>query len=295
MIEKPSILITSTGRTGTEFFAKLFADILPNCTSLHEPDIFKFTGVENKFAQYTRQIQRAGIWRMIFLKSLGQWTLVKLSDARFTDRLDYHQAVKNLEKQRAGFISKAPGSVYIESNLGYYGLLDVMPDVFENHRVIYIVRNGHDWIRSMLNWGEVYGKRGIRRLISHQWPVASDIPDDPFAEKWHTLSRFDQLCWAWARLNEFALNAISKNPNARVFRFESIFTEKDRYQYLNDLLTFATSIPGIDAERIGPTDGWLEKKIHQSADGFPAWDQWTKEQKNQFEQICGPLMEKLGY
>jgi hypothetical protein len=295
MIEKPSILITSIGRTGTEFFAKLFADILQDCTSLHEPDIFKFTGVENKLEHYSQQTQRAGIWRMLFLKALGKWTLVKLSDSRFIGTLDYRKATQELYNQRLGFISKMPGDVYVESNLGYYGLIDVMPEVFKNHRAIYIVRDGRDWIRSMFNWGEVYGKQGIRKWISHKWPAATDVPGDPFAEKWDSLSRFDQLCWAWTRLNEFALNSISKNPNARLWHFEDIFTGEKRYEYLNNLVAFSTSMPGIGPERLNATDGWLERRIHQSSDGFPAWEKWTAEQKAQFEKTCSPLMEKLGY
>ncbi len=296
MIEKPSILITSTGRTGTEFFAKLFADIIPNCTSLHEPDIFKFNGVEKRLAYYRQQTQRAGIWRMFFLKAIGKWNLAKLSDSRVLGHLSYHQSVSNLQDQRIGFITKMPGTVYIEANLGYYGLLDVIPDVFKHHKEIYIIRDGRNWVRSMVNWGEVYGKKGIRKYFSHRWPAASDIPDDPYAEKWDNLSRFEKLCWAWTKLNGYALNSISKNPHVRVFHFERIFSGEERYQYLNDLVTFATSLPGIDHELIiGKTNGWLEQKIHQSSNEFPGWEKWTTEQRHQFEKMCGQLMEELGY
>lgn len=296
MIEKPTIVITSTGRTGTEFFAKLFADILPNCTSLHEPDIFKFNGVENRFEHYRQQTRRAGVWKMLLLKALGKWTLVKLSDARFLGKMKYEQAKKELDIQRASFIAKMPGDVYVESNLGYYGLLDVMPGAFKNHRTIYIVRDGRDWVRSMLNWGEVYGKRGLaRQLIAHKWPTAVDFPDDPLTKQWNTASRFTKLCWAWAKLNEFSFNSVSQNQNAQLFHFEKIFFGEERYQYLNNLLGFAISFPGMNLQPIGATNGWLEKKIHQSSDGFPSWEKWTVEEKKQFEQICGPLMEKLGY
>jgi hypothetical protein len=295
-IEKPTILVTSIGRTGTEFFSRFFADIIPDCTSLHEPNTIVVTNhIDNRFEQYIQQVRRAGIWRMVFLKALGKWDLAKLSDSRFLGTLSHHQVVNNLHGQRMNFISKMPGSVYVEANLGYYGLLDVIPDVFKHHKEIYIVRDGRNWVRSMLNWGEFYWKTGIRKYISHKWPTASDIPGDLYAEKWHNLSRFEKLCWAWTKLNEYALETAGKNPHARVFHFEKIFLEEDRYEYLNDLVGFATSLPGIDPQYIGVTDGWLEKKIHQSSEKFPGWEKWTAEQKRQFEQMCGPLMEKLGY
>src|SRR5258705_6636560 len=163
MIEKSVILVTSIGRTGTEFFAKLFADIVPSCTSLHEPDIIKFSGVKNGFEHYNQQIRRAGFWRIVILKALGRWTLAKLSDTKLQGTLSLSEAAKNLHTQRNEFISRMPGSVYVESNLGYYGLLDVIPYVFKNYRTIYIVRDGRDWVRSMMNWGEVYGNGGIRK------------------------------------------------------------------------------------------------------------------------------------
>jgi hypothetical protein len=295
MIEKPTILVTSIGRTGTEFFAELFANIMPNCTSLHEPDIIKFPGVKNRFIHYSQQIQRAGFWRIIVLKALGKWTLANVSDSRFLGNLNLSEATKTLHSQRKDFVSKLPGSIYVESNLGYYGLLEVIPHVFKNHRTIFIVRDGRDWVRSTLNWGEVYGKVGMRKIFAHKWPTAKDVKDDEYATRWDDFSRFEKLCWAWSRLNNYALNTISENPNAQVYKFESIFLDENRYQNLNDLLSFTVSLPGMDPESLGSTSGWLERKIHQSSNGFPEWKQWTSDQKSKFHEICGPQMERLGY
>jgi hypothetical protein len=294
MIKKPAILITSLGRTGTEFFAKFFEDILPNAASLHEPDIFQSTR-EDKLAHYMRQVRQAGIRRMFILKALGLWTLVKLSDARFTGNLSSEQAIKKLHFQRHGFIDQLPGNYYVEANIGYYGLLDITPNVFENHRAVFIVRDGRDWIRSHMNWGEFYGKSGLRKLISHNWPTARELPNDPHHDKWDGYTRFEKLCWAWARLNEYALHTMADKPHVRLFQFEKIFSGDSRYQTLNELVEFTTSQPGMDKTHLGSTRGWLERKIHQSSEGFPEWGEWTKNQKNQFEQICGRLMDNLGY
>jgi hypothetical protein len=232
---------------------------------------------------------------MIFLKALGRWTLANISDARFRGTLEKKEAAHRLYLQRMDFVHDAPGSVYVESNLGYYGILDVVPDVFGSYRAIYIVRDGRDWVRSMLNWGEVYGNRGIRNFLAHKWPTAKDAPGEALAKDWDRLSRFDQLCWAWARLNEFALKRLESNPHARLFHFEKIFAGEQRYACLDDLVSFATSMPGVDAARIGSTSGWLERKIHESASKFPGWEGWSEDQKKRFEELCGPLMNRLGY
>ena len=295
MIRKPTIIVTSIGRTGTEFFAKFFSDILPNSTSLHEPDIFQNTGVKNKFGHYVGQVRRAGIWRMGVLKALGKWTLVKLSDARFTGRIDQQNAVRELNFHRRDFVAHMPGAVYVEANIGYYGLLDIMPSVFEHHKAIYIVRDGRDWVQSHMNWGEFYGKHGLRRLISHSWPGAKDLRADSYASEWDGFSRFERLCWAWSKMNEYALDTIANNSQVRLYRFEEIFSGEQRYRTLDELVAFATSIPGCGTIEHNRTDGWLERRIHQSPTGFPAWDQWTADETRQFDRLCGKLMSRLGY
>lgn len=294
-ITKPAILITSIGRTGTQFFARLFAELLPDSTTLHEPDIFQNTGVESPLAHYLLQVRRAGIWRMLFLKALGKWTLVSVSDSRFLGRLDEGGAVRRLIAQRKAFVEEMPGSAYVESNIGYYGLLDIIPAAFGEHRAIYIVRDGRDWVRSHMNLGEFYGKRGFRKLISHNWPTASEVAQDPYAQEWHGFSRFEKLCWAWSKLNEYALASLSKNSQARLFGFEAIFAGDDKDERLYDLVSFATSLSGIRPIGMSATAGWLERKINQSNREFPAWEEWSLRQKDFFRRICGPLMERLGY
>src|SRR5258706_14980989 len=111
MIEKPTILVTSIGRTGTEFFSRFFANIIPDCTSLHEPNtIVITTHIENRLEQYVQQVRRAGIWRMGFLKALWKLDVTKLSDSRFLGNLSFCEASSNLTDQRMGFISKMPCS-----------------------------------------------------------------------------------------------------------------------------------------------------------------------------------------
>jgi hypothetical protein len=174
---------------------------------------------------------------MVFLKALGKWNLIQLSDSRFLGTLNHAQAVHQLYAQRADFISKLPGSTYIEANLGYYGLLDVIPHAFKHHRTIYIIRDGRDWIRSMLNWGEGYGKQGIRKHFSHKWPAANEIPNDQYAEKWNRFGNFEKFCWAWARLNEYALKTAATNSQTCIFHFEKIFYGEGRYEYLSEFIS----------------------------------------------------------
>jgi len=295
MIDRPSIIITSLGRTGTKFFSLLFKEIIPGCSSFHEPDIVQYFGANNRIELFITRVRDAGIYNMVFLKLLGKWSLIKISDARLRGDLSEKQAIKEVLRQRTGFVNSKPGNVYVESNAGYYGLIPILNKVYTHHRAVYIIRDGREWVSSEMNVKELYGKKGLRKIFSHKMPSALEFPTDPLYRRWQSTSRFEKLCWAWSKLNGYALNTIAENPCARIFHFEKIFSKKGEYQVLNDLLTFATSLPGIDPEHIGKTDGWLDRKIHESPNEFPAWEKWPTDQKRQFEQICGPLMEELGY
>ncbi len=293
MIQKPTIIITSLGRTGTRFFSTLFDGIISDGTALHEPDILNVG--QGKGKEIIRQIQESGIHNFIIRKALGQWSLVKISDGRVTKKLNYEESVKKTLNQRQQFVESKSGQVYIESNLGYYGLIDVLKDVYKHHRVIYVIRSPYDWIRSVMSWGTMYNKGKIRGKVAHTWPTAFDFASDPYKLKWESMSRFERVCWSWGKLNEYAVNSVSQNVNAKVFRFEDIFKSDNRYEYLMELVQFATDIPNVSPIIVDSLDGWLNKQIHQSKDQFPPWENWSREEKQHFQAVCGTLINKFNY
>lgn len=299
MIEKPTVIITSLGRTGTLFFATLFRQLLPDSTSLHEPDYFNFgqyRSLREKTTEAIRQIRESGFCNLTIRKALGRWNLRAVSDARVCGRLTRSDAVDRILAQRETFASSRRGSIYVESSSALYGLIDVLPDVFSEHRVIYLVRDGRDWIRSMMNFtaAVMYGKTRLQSLVSPDWPTAAELKDGRFAAKWSSMSVFEKLCWAWTRLNGYALDSVCENPHARVFRFEDVFKGDDRYDYLQELVTFATSFPDVRLSRQG-FNTCLEQEVHGSSTGFPRWEDWSIDQKRQYRATCGALMERLGY
>ncbi|MFW6116706.1 MAG: hypothetical protein ACOC6F_03170 [bacterium] len=300
MIEKPAVIVTSLGRTGTKFFYALFRELIPGGLSLHEPDVLSFNvlsdrDVLSQIRFVLRQLEDAGIYNLIIRRTLRKWSLMELSDARVRGELSYAEAVKQVLDQRRGFVLSRTGLVYIEANAGYYGLIGVLKDVYAHHRVAYLVRDGRDWVRSHLNWGEMYGKGKIRRLVAHTWPTALEIRGDPYAEKWRMMSRFERICWAWTRLNGYALKSIQRNPDAEVFRFEDVFKSESRYQHLAELVDFATDMPGVEPVPPRALEGWLDRKIHESSGKFPAWPEWPSQHRGKFLEICGELMETLHY
>jgi len=298
IIQKPSIIICSLGRTGTKFFYTLFSKILPESSAFHEPDVFNFVQYRRnreRVREVRQQLKESGVSNLVIRKALGRWSLISISDARFCGRIDYSESLRRLVDQRKHFVHSQKGEIFVESNVGYYGLIDVLNQAFQSHRVVYLIRDGRSWVRSQLNWGEMYGKGGIRHLLAHNWPGAEDLKKDEYHFNWRAMSQFEKLCWAWLRLNQYALRTIQENPNAKLFYFEDIFESKNKGRNLAKIVKFATGVANntdIDSVNL---ETWLERPIHQSRPKFPPWNDWTNEQKMKFWRICGEFMNRLGY
>ncbi|MEM7333475.1 MAG: hypothetical protein AAF490_15405 [Chloroflexota bacterium] len=297
MIEKPTIIVTSLGRTGTQYFAKLFDALLDDVTAVHEPDIMnvvEFKGVA-RYAKLWEKINEVGAFNILVKKPLGLWGLVLQSDKRFLGAVSEQSAIDQILKQRQQFIQSRPGQIYMESSLAFYGLLDLLPTTFSNYRAAYIVRNGRSWVQSWMNWGQehggIYGKSGISKLMGHNWPTAEQIPTDAYFDRWPHMSRFERLCWAWAHFNQHAIDSLEGSEHGRLFKFEDIFSQREKFE---ELIQFLVEISPEPVAQVN-LDQLRQQRKHQSQGQFPAWEKWPEAHKAQFETHCALLMQRLNY
>jgi hypothetical protein len=295
-IAKPSAIVSSLGRTGTRFFATLMADLLPDGSAIHEPDILQFSFGKGKgFRFLLGQIRESGFFNLLVRKTVSDWCMVEVSDARFEGLLGPEEALLRLKRQRKRFVETRPGKSYFESSSGFYGLLDLLPRAFRTCRCVFIVRDGRDWIRSNMNWGEMYGKGPLRRPFAHLWPGADRLPDDPLSDQWPRMSRFERLCWAWDRLNRFSLRLAKDVAEVRVYRFEDLFMQGGDGKMAELIGFLAQALPSLEPSSLGRLKERLPGRIHASAGGFPGYEEWQRSQREFFGDTCGELMERMGY
>lgn len=295
MINKPTIILTSIGRTGTKFFARLFSTLFPSCTSLHEPDIITL----GKQSSLTEQINEIG-FPYLLRKILGNWSIAQISDARLTGAITKNEAVHNFLEQRKTFIESRKGPIYFEASLGYYGLLGIMNDLFQSHRGVFIIRDGREWVRSFMDRGlkkrnPVYQKSHLMEKLTHSWPKASLIEGDPYQAKWERMSRFERLCWAWTTLNSYALKELKNDPNIKLVYFEDLFESSDREGHLLELINFLSEDYHIKPNGTDQLKSILTIQPNSSLNKYPSWDSWTAAQQEFFKITCMPLMSELGY
>ena len=80
-----------------------------------------------------------------------------------------------------------------------------------------------------------------------------------------------------------------------VVKFEDIFHAEKRLEHLQDLLQFTAEASENTKPNYTQIAGMLEKKIHRSSGEHPGWEGWSDSQKDQFEEICGDLMDQYQY
>ncbi len=293
MINKPTIIIASGGRTGTKFFSDLLGCLIDNSVAFHEPE--RLTGLHPKyFKEIIFVVKNFGLYKPTVKKMMGEWGITSISNKRIMGGITQKEAAQLLIQERENFIDSFPQRVYIESSYHYYGLIDIIPKAFKYQRVVYIIRDGRDWVRSHINKTKWYSWRN-----PHTWfkTIIHPPKNDPYHKKWKNMSPFAKLCWMWTTINQYAFESIKKNPGAKLFYFEDIFESNNKYENLERLIDFVTDFGDFripyNKELL---KGSLEKKVNKPKKySFPAWPNWTQEQKRQFNEICGETMKGLGY
>jgi hypothetical protein len=264
--------------------------MIPEAFSVHEPDVL----MDFKIKSF-QQIRTFGVYNLIFGKLTGKTGIRNLSQNFLAGKIDRKQLVTAIVEHREKFYEQLKSNLVIESYSGWYGTIPGIRQLYRNHKIVAIVRDPRTWVTSNMNWGTMYGHRdwitrlGLGRLSPQM------INDERYAEVWKDFSRFQKLCWAWQAINRILLEAVDHQENAILVKFEDLFHSENRYGHLENLLTFLSNFPAQSFGFQIPNDV-LDRRIHRTRNHrFPDWPDWKPQRRQELSEICGPLMESLGY
>ncbi|MDV3503090.1 sulfotransferase [Marinobacter sp. M-5] len=144
--------------------------------------------------------------------------------------------------------------------------------------VIHLVRNGYDVVSSIMN------RATFTKL---DWAYRDMIPHSSIVNKdqWVKFSRFEKICFMWSEENRWLNECCETTVN-----FEDLIND---YTYFNE--KFA-SVLGMEIEE----SHWrkhVERKINANrvCESANTPENWTEEQHEAFQRICGNEMRKYGY
>lgn len=195
-------------------------------------------------------------------------------------------------------VNKENIQYYIESNPSASINLPIIASTFPNYKVIWIIRNGKDWVRSSFskynegnNEAYVFDKHEpIDRL------TAKDIANDSLGSNWDSLDRFEKVCWNWVAYNkiieEFAIN----NNNLLQIKFEEIFNKEQKFTGINKIIDFLDLRNNLKVnEKDFELQMNVKKNVNETYLLSKNFQEWDSLYQDKFIAICGETMEKYGY
>ncbi len=258
MKDTQPILIISTGRTGTIFFSRLFADLYPASASYHERGA-------SRPIQILTNLHFAHLFPKSGLKFA--WKVLKGSEIETCKKL-----------------------FHIDANNFLYGLAALAPELYPNLKVIHIVRDARTYVTSQLNFSLQKRTSFVGNYLVPFWQPSPFMTGEVAPSKIFNLTRFEKYCWIWDfknRVMERLEN--TSTPYLRV-RFEDIFNSNDP-EYPFGRITDFIGLPPAKNIR----DRFRQPANTSAKTDFPEWPKWTAAQAAQLMSFCGERMKKYDY
>ncbi len=241
--------IVSTGRTGTRFFSKFLRPL--GVYALHEP-------------------------RPTFLQ-------LAIDYARgLVSREEAAQKIRRNRRAHCRDVKRKNLDVYAESNNRYFSLLAPLTDVFTDAKVIHIVRDGRDYVRSGMSRVWYTAEDDDPRL------KASYFPQDHYYKQWLEMSRFAKICWRWQKKDGFIWNWVQEADRAITVEFEDIFKADDHRGVYR--IADYICLPEKETEQM--VEQMMNRKVNSTNNyAIPHWREWSQERKDKFTEIAGKHMK----
>lgn len=175
----------------------------------------------------------------------------------------------------------------LKSLLFFYYLKDLKQtdyEKFKTYQIIHLVRDPRDFVTSFINWKN---RKKSGKIAHHVIPFWMPKPADQNLFKNLKMDKFEHFCWVWQLKNKMFYDTFSKESNYHLFKFEDITKNQEALnEIIQHIVPDHTKTINLDTS----------EKINQSKlRDFPKWPQWSAEQCQKLDQICGKMMTVFDY
>lgn len=255
-----SLLILSTGRTGTKYLAKTLKKIIPNADVYHE------AGERSRWINILSHAHQAGL--VPAKLPLLAWQKIILPDL-----------------QRA----QTSKDFYIDANNHIYLFAVNNPELYPNLRVVHIIRDPREYVRSHVNWSRTRLKSFIANNLVPFWqPTGYFLGDIPFFS-WVRMSQIERFAWVWKFKNLY-INRLAELgiPYLRL-KFEDLFLSADSVDVFHRMLAF------FEVDIPDNLRDYIDEPINVSKQRLQSWMEWPVSTCRRIDQLCGSEMREYGY
>lgn len=251
------ILIISTGRTGTIFLARLFADLYPVAASYHERGNSRPIQILTNL-HFSHLLPKSGL--------KAAWKLLKAKELETCNK-DFH----------------------IDANNFLYGLAALAPELYPNLKVLHIVRDPRDYVTSQLNFSRQKRTSFIGNYLVPFWQPNPFLVGELPIRRVFGFSRFQKYCWVWDFKNRVMGQVQDTGTPYLCVRFEDLFSNQPETVF-NKITDFFGLPPAANIR-----ERFRDPANTSKPTFFPEWRDWSPQQARQLQDLCGKQMQAYGY
>lgn len=184
------------------------------------------------------------------------------------------------------------GKIYGDKNVNYVPFIPYIDE-----KIIYLIRDGRDVVRSLMNWHghfkNVYSEAEGKRPDLSDYCRPRPHPDNPYFKKWPNMSRFEMCCWYWQEWNRLGLDLLEKYKKPDQYRILNMDTfDVDSVKELFEWLGLKGFNEATVREMLFGKINSLRQRFNE-AESFLSYDDWDKACMHAFGSIAGPVYERI--
>lgn len=193
--------------------------------------------------------------------------LLQLGLQHFESRVSRSKLIRMLRYTRH--------DVWFEANNRLFSLSRELSDAFPAARFIHLLRHPADAVRSAMS------RPGVEQYLATSPRFRGSLGGP------HSASPFERFCWHWANMNRRIMADLNDVEHTTgqprlVLRFEDLIA--GRVEPLEQFLGQPLSVRSRPPVNQSPV---------RTAGKFPTYSQWTKCQRERFDQICMPVYSEI--
>jgi hypothetical protein len=210
-------------------------------------------------------------------------------------RLDVDAAADLIRRSRTELASDC--GVYGETNNRLSLMTDPLMEAFPRAKLIWLVRDGRDFVASEYQRGAYQQARKPPWAVSKwdRWRLAGDRAGVVTRTQWQSWDPFERICWQWGYVNGLIEASLSQVPadgwqRVRIEDWEQAVGSVASWLGLEQQ-TFA--VARANRRRAATDPAGLDISLPNNVEAVDTWVSWTPSMRQCFERHAGSLMDSL--
>ncbi len=282
---KDLAFIVSGGQTATAYLGYVLGKFIPDAHSVHEPDLS-----DGLTLRTLNNLREFNLWQLMLGRYLRRSGIRNIAHDYMSGTCGFDETVRAVRQQRDDWHAAQSKPFIIESYSQWYGVLDPLRVAYPDAKVLAILRDPRDWVTAWMDFHRHHDEIGAGTRSEQQVITPSIVGDNKWEPYWRHMSSFEKLCWEWAQVYKRVDNFIARDSNCLLVRYEDLFSPQE---FLSAVYFLCDQPDHVYRYRVDFAK--LSARRLARAEHAAPWFDWSPEQAQFIDGLCGPMMRKYGY